>query len=233
MQAEDIVYAIGWVVVFILSTTLHEAAHAWAAKRGGDLTAYAGGQVSLDPLPHIKREPFGMLILPIISAVALGWPFGYASAPYNPAWAHKYPKKAARMAAAGPLANLLIVFICALLIRLGMLAGVFSVPDYVSFRHVVQADAGGIWFGLSVFLSMMFILNLILFILNLLPLPPLDGSGAVALFMKEDTARAYRGVISNPVLGIVGILVAWQVLTPLFDMAFPAVMFMLYGASYG
>lgn len=55
--------------------------HTHAALRGGDLTAYKGGQVTLDPRPHIKREPFGMVILPLVSALATGWPMGYASAP--------------------------------------------------------------------------------------------------------------------------------------------------------
>src|SRR4030095_17150020 len=79
----DLTNALVYYVVFLLSTTLHEAAHAWAAARGGDLTAYHGGQVSLDPIPHIRREPFGMLILPLISALATGCPFGYASAPFD------------------------------------------------------------------------------------------------------------------------------------------------------
>jgi len=231
---EAVAYAIGWVIVFILSATLHEAAHAWMAKRGGDLTAYAGGQVSLDPLPHIRREPFGMVILPILSSMILGWPFGYASAPYDPAWAFKHPRKAAWMAAAGPVANLILVLICAASIKLGVLVGVFFEPEFVNFRHIVGASSGGIWFGLSVFISMMFTLNLILFILNLLPLPPLDGSGALALFFKEDLARAYRSFISSPLLSLIGIFLAWQVFTPLFDLAFPLVMNVLYwGANYG
>ena len=81
-----------YYIVFLFSTTLHEAAHAWAAKRGGDLTAYRGGQVSLDPLPHIRREPFGMVLLPLLSVAVSGWPFGYASAPYDPAWAQQHPR---------------------------------------------------------------------------------------------------------------------------------------------
>jgi hypothetical protein len=76
---EHVVDAITYFVVFLFSTTLHEAAHAWAALRGGDLTAYNGGQVTLDPRPHIKREPFGMVVLPLVSALATGWPMGYAS----------------------------------------------------------------------------------------------------------------------------------------------------------
>ena len=62
-----------YYAVFLFSTTLHEAAHAWAALRGGDPTAYHGGQVTLDPLPHIRREPVGMVVLPILSVIVSGW----------------------------------------------------------------------------------------------------------------------------------------------------------------
>jgi len=228
VNAEDLAYAFGWVVVFILSATVHEAAHAWAAKKGGDLTAYAGGQVSLDPLHHIRREPWGMVVLPVVSAFLIGWPFGYASAPYNAAWAHLYPRKAAWMAVAGPAANLLLVVNCGIIIKLGIVAGVFTEPELVSFRHVVASSSEGIWFGLSIFLSMMFTLNLILFILNLLPFPPLDGSGVVSLFLKEGPARAYRAAVSSPMMSMVGILMAWWIFTPVFSAAFPIVMGVLY-----
>jgi len=53
----ELLLALGWYFVFLFSTTFHEAAHAWVAQRGGDLTAYEGGQVSLDPRHHIRREP--------------------------------------------------------------------------------------------------------------------------------------------------------------------------------
>ena len=82
----DLSSGLVYYIVFLFSTTLHEAAHAWAAKLGGDLTAYHGGQVSLDPTPHIRREPFGMVVLPILSTLVSGWPFGFASAPYDPQW---------------------------------------------------------------------------------------------------------------------------------------------------
>src|SRR5215468_6229382 len=72
-----------WYVVFLFSTTCHEAAHALAAKLGGDLTAFHGGQVSLDPIPHVRRELFGMVVFPILSYVTGGWMMGWASAPYD------------------------------------------------------------------------------------------------------------------------------------------------------
>ena len=84
---QDPIETIVLYVAFVFSATCHEASHAWAAKRGGDLTAYAAGQVSLDPFPHIRREPFGMVILPLIGLFLIGWPLGFASAPYDPHWA--------------------------------------------------------------------------------------------------------------------------------------------------
>jgi hypothetical protein len=69
----DLVDGFQFYCVFLFSATLHEAAHAWAAMRGGDRTAYDGGQVTLDPLPQIRREPIGMVILPIVSVQVSGW----------------------------------------------------------------------------------------------------------------------------------------------------------------
>ncbi|MFQ5415609.1 MAG: hypothetical protein ACE5FL_01045, partial [Myxococcota bacterium] len=98
---DDPVAALVWYVAFLLSTTLHEASHALAAMLGGDPTAYEGGQVSIDPLPHIRREPVGMVLLPAISLLMIGWPFGFASAPYNPGWAEGHARRAAWMGGAG------------------------------------------------------------------------------------------------------------------------------------
>src|SRR5918994_1002237 len=104
-----------WFVVFLFSTTVHEAMHAFAAWKGGDPTAYEGGQVSLSPLPHIKREPIGMVVVPLITALTQGWAIGWASAPYDPHWASRHPGRAAVMSAAdgGPsfAANLLSIFL--------------------------------------------------------------------------------------------------------------------------
>src|SRR5688572_31775898 len=100
-----------WYLVFVFSTTCHEAAHAWAAHRGGDPTAYADGHVSLDPLPHIRRSPMGMVVIPIISFLMGGWMIGWASVPLNPEWARQYPRRAALMSLAGPAANLTLALV--------------------------------------------------------------------------------------------------------------------------
>src|SRR5260370_22293142 len=88
------------------------------AKIGGDDTAFVGGQVSLNPVPHIQREPWGMVVIPILSLIATGNLFGWASAPYDPEWASRHPRRAAWMALAGPATNYTLMLIAALILRL-------------------------------------------------------------------------------------------------------------------
>src|SRR6476619_4222516 len=122
-----------WFLAFLFSTTVHEAMHALAALRGGDPTAYHGGQVSLSPIPHIRREPIGMLVVPLLTAFTQGWAMGWASAPYDPVWAARHPKRAALMAAAGPAGNFIIAAIAFVLIKLGLMAGIFAAPASANF----------------------------------------------------------------------------------------------------
>jgi Zn-dependent protease len=231
----DIPSALAFYVVFLFSTVLHEAAHAWAALLGGDPTAYQGGQVTLDPRPHIKREPFGMVVMPLISVVISGWPFGFASAPYDPRWAMRHPRRAAWMALAGPGANLLLVLLAAVAIRVGHVAGVFQAPESVRFAHVTAAAGGGIWAAVAFVVSVFFSMNLVLAALNLLPLPPLDGSAAVPLFLSDSATGRYQDFLRrNPGLGVLGILLAWQVFDFVFDPIFLLAINLLYpGVSYG
>lgn len=231
----DPIEGFAFYIVFLFSVTLHEAAHAWAAMLGGDLTAYHGGQVSLDPRPHIRREPFGMVILPVISVLISGWPFGFASAPYDPVWARRHPKRAGWMALAGPGSNLLLMIIAAAAIRLGMLGGVFVAPNSVEFAQVTVSNATGWWPALAKLLSILFSLNLVLFALNMIPLPPLDGSGALPLILSPQATEKYQSFIRQPMFGLIGILIAWQVFSWIFQPIFLAAVNALYFpvASYG
>ena len=231
----DIGSGLVYYVVFLFSTTLHEAAHAWAALRGGDPTAYHGGQVSLDPRAHIRREPFGMVALPLISVVVSGWPFGFASAPYDPHWAMRYPRRAAWMALAGPAGNLLLVLAAVLAIRVGTGLGVFAPPGAVSFAQIVTAPGDGVWPALAFLLSVFFSLNLLLAIFNMIPVPPLDGSGAVPLLLDADTTTRYQRFIwDQPAFAWLGILVAWQIFDVVFHPVWLLAVNLLYpGVSYG
>ena len=222
-------------VVFLFSTTLHEAAHAWAAKLGGDLTAYHGGQVSLDPLPHIRREPFGMVILPLLTALTMGFPIGFASAPYDPVWAEKYPKRSAWMALAGPGANLLLVLLSGLAIRIGDFTGIFYPPNSIGFGHIVGSDGGGALSAVAFFIGTMFSMNLLLAAFNLLPFPPMDGSAAIPLIVGEEKGRVWQKLIwRTPALNFVGYFLAWQVFGYIFSPLFNGSLALLYpGVTYG
>ena len=203
--------------------------------RGGDLTAYHGGQVSLDPRPHIRREPFGMVALPLVSVALSGWPFGFASAPYDPHWAMRYPRRAAWMALAGPAGNVVLVLAAAIAIRGGMAFGVFGPPPAVTFDQVVIAQGPGAWQGAAFLLSVLFSLNLLLAIFNMIPVPPLDGSGAVPLLLSDGaTARYQQFVWGQPALAWLGILVAWQLLPSVFQPLWLLAINLLYpGVAYG
>jgi Zn-dependent protease len=215
-----------WFLAFLFSTTVHEAMHALAALRGGDPTAYHGGQVSLSPIPHIRREPIGMLVVPLLTALTQGWAIGWASTPYDPRWAAHYPKRAALMAAAGPGGNLLIAIVALVLIKIGLATGWFLPPDTVSFEHLVSAsDAVRSFVGelLSIFLT----LNVLLCAFNLLPLPPLDGASVIGLFVPESVAFRLREFTHTGMFQMVGLLIAWKIFPvivgPLFALILKAV----------
>ncbi|MBV8201371.1 MAG: site-2 protease family protein [Acidobacteria bacterium] len=223
-----------WFVVFLFSTTLHEASHAFAAYRLGDPTAYHGGQVTLNPLPHIRREPVGMVAIPLITFFTRGWMMGWASAPYDPAWARRFPRRAAVMALAGPAANLLLVVAAGVAIRAGMAAGVFKPPESISFTQVTASAGGGPLAGVVVPLSLLFSLNLLLCIFNLLPLPPLDGSAVIPALLPPGAAERYGALMTQPFMSLLGLIVAWQLFNPIYYPIQLAAIRLLYpGVGYG
>jgi Zn-dependent protease len=199
----------------------------------GDKTAYRVGQVTLDPTPHIKREPIGTVVVPILTYWLSGWMIGWASAPYDPVWARNYPRRSALMAAAGPLSNLLVVVVVAILIHIGMALGVFKAPHSISLTRVVVALQDGTLAGVAVLLSILFSLNLLLFTFNLMPLPPLDGSGIVPFFMSEKNAAAYMDFIHGNQLSFIGLFLAWKLFDYIFDPVHLAFINLLYpGRGY-
>jgi Zn-dependent protease len=235
LSAEFLAIGVVWYVVFLLSTTCHEAAHALAAKLGGDPTAFHGGQVTLNPLPHIQREPFGMVLFPIASYLLGGWMMGWASAPYDPAWQQRYPRRAAWMALAGPAANFALMGVAAIAIRMGLAAGYFRAPEQVNFTRVTELAATTEPSFLTTFLSVLFVLNLILATFNLLPVPPLDGSSGITLLMPQRVALAYTEFIEEPMFRMAGLVAAWYLYGEVFDFFYPLALSLLYFpvARYG
>lgn len=207
-----------WYVVFLMSTTLHEASHALVAKWGGDLTAFRGGQVSLDPRPHIRREPFGMVIIPILFYFMSGWMIGWASTPFDPDWERRHPRRAAWMAAAGPAANLLLVILATILIRTGIAFGWFEFSGGGGLHRLVTGADGTFAAAAAQFLSILFLLNLLLFFFNILPIPPLDGHSAIRLVMPARLAdRFMRFWRENTWVAAVGFLLVWFFFWDLFQ----------------
>lgn len=188
-----------WYITFVVSATVHEAAHALFALLGGDRTAYYGGQVTLNPLPHMRREPFGMVALPLLSLyLSQGrFCFGYASAPIDPIWAYHHPRKAALMSAAGPLANVLLAALA------------FAVLWFVG-----RPDSGEME-AVRRIAGTFLVLNLLLAMFNLIPLPPLDGAG-VAAGLARPMQRLYDTLARVPYIAIVTFVIANELIPTLF-----------------
>jgi Zn-dependent protease len=208
-----------WYAAFLLSITCHEAAHALVAKWGGDLTAFHQGQVTLNPLPHMRREPTGTILVPVLSFLFAGWMIGWASAPYDREWQRRHPHRAGWMALAGPAANFVLVLLAALVIHAGLAIGWFAVPDSAGFTRVVTG-VGPSAEGAATLVSIVFSLNLLLGAFNLIPVPPLDGSGALGLLLPAEAARRYNDFMSGGPLSMFGIFIAWKIFgyvsSPLF-----------------
>lgn len=186
LQNFDIVDFAMWFVAFLLSLTCHEAAHALAARLGGDRTAE--DQVTLNPLPHMQREPFGMVVFPLLTYALNGWMMGWASAPYDPYWAQRHPRRAALMALAGPCANFLLAAIAI---------------------GVLRFDVAPPGSPIRTFAWIVAVLNALLGAFNLLPLPPLDGASVLS-GLGGPLGRAMDALRATPAFGIMGLLLAWQ-----------------------
>src|SRR6266481_3079372 len=188
-----------WYVVFLFSTTCHEASHALAAKIGGDSTAALGGQLSLNPIPHIQRSLYGMVLFPILSFVLSkgGGMIGWASAPYDPLWERRHPRRSAWMALAGPAANFSLMLLAVAALRGGMALHLFHSDPVTGAPSL-----------LGITLRVVFFLNLLLGTFNLLPVPPLDGSTGIMLVMSETQAQKYLDWLRGNSYAIVGLLVA-------------------------
>jgi Zn-dependent protease len=216
----DIATGLIWFVAFLFSTTVHEAMHAFVAWKGGDSTAYHGGQVSLSPIPHIRREPIGMLLVPLFTSLTQGWAMGWASAPYDPVWAERHPKRAALMAAAGPAGNFMIA------------AGIFTAPPSANFSRIIASAAAGDAGFVATLLSVMLMLNVLLGVFNLLPLPPLDGGSVFSIFLPEELGRKLRELQGNGAFSLLGLLVAWKVFPYLTGPIFSTVLKLVHPGSF-
>ncbi|MEK6747735.1 MAG: site-2 protease family protein [Pseudomonadota bacterium] len=148
-----------WVLPLVFAITVHEVAHGWVAKRLGDPTAMMLGRLTLNPIKHI--DPMGTLIIPGLLLWLGGFVFGWAK-PVPVTWENlRHPRRdMAWVALAGPVANLLMAILWAGVMRIGI--AVYDSSAWLSVPLFHMGDAG-------------IKINLLLMLLNLLPIPPLDG----------------------------------------------------------
>lgn len=164
-----------WILPVVFAITVHEVAHGWVAKQKGDYTASMLGRLTLNPLKHI--DPFGTIILPgLLLMTGTGFIFGWAKpVPVDGRNFKKPLQDMAWVAAAGPIANLVMALIWALLARLG---GIINFEP-ISLPLIYMGIA-----GISI--------NLVLFLINLLPIPPLDGSRILTGILPPRLAWQYN-----------------------------------------
>jgi len=223
-----------WYAVFLFSLTIHEGAHALLAYLGGDDTAYHGGQVTLNPIPHVSREPFGTVVVPLLSFFTAGWMMGWASTPFDPEWGRRYPKRQALMSLAGPAANFAVALLAFVALRSLLAAGVLVPLEQVDFSHLAgpppETPAQSLLFPLSMLLSVALNLNVLLGLFNLIPLPPLDGAGIAEGFLPALTGSFLNFLRSNPMLSILSLLAAWKIFDLIASPAFAAVLRLVHPA---
>ena len=161
-----------WIIAFIVVSTFHEYAHAWAAYKLGDDTAYYAGRLTLNPLPHI--DPIGIFVL-IMSLVASGGSFAFGWAkpvPFNPYRLRNPQRDTGLIAIAGPISNIIQ-------------ASVFSVVFKVFEQQIMASQ------GLFTFFYIFILLNIILAGFNLIPIPPLDGSKVLFSLLPRSMLGMY------------------------------------------
>ncbi len=162
----------------LLAVTLHEVAHGWMAKMYGDRTAEMLGRLSLNPIKHI--DPIGTVLLPAFMAITTGFIFGWAK-PVPVSFNNlRNPKKdMAKVALAGPGANLIMMILWVIFLKIALL-----LPESMSNLSV----------PLLYMASVGVYINCILMVLNLLPLPPLDGSRILASFLPGPLAYKFSKI---------------------------------------
>jgi len=204
----------------ILAITVHEAAHAFAADALGDSTARQMGRLSLNPFRHI--DPVGTVLLPLVLLMTTGFLFGWAKpVPVQFGRLRNPQRDMALVGGAGPASNLAMALLWGLVLKISM-----GLSDSSSLAMIFEQMAN---IGVMI--------NLVLMVLNMLPVPPLDGSRVVVGFLSPKNAAKYLQLERHSMLIMIGLVVLIatgylsKILIPLVNMAKVA-LFTLLGVPY-
>ena len=208
---QEVVLIVFQVVVLVLAFSIHESAHAWTAWRLGDPTARMLGRVTLNPLKHL--DPLGSVLFPLISLVYGGFLVGWAKpTPVTARNFKNYKRDDILVTLAGPASNLLsatIALILLLFMKHLVPNGVVSIAAAMALaQHVPGIVTEGLptLFPIALFLYFVILINLLLFVFNLIPIPPLDGSHVLRHFLPYKALQIYDrvGMFGMIILFLVG-----------------------------
>jgi Zn-dependent protease len=193
-----------YAIPVIFAITVHEAAHGYAAKYFGDLTADKAGRITLNPLKHI--DLVGTILLPAMSIFLGGILFGYAKpVPVNFGRLKNPKKDMLWVAAAGPAANLVMAIFWILVLKFAA-----AMPESLIMPLTLMCEAG---IGI----------NIVLMVLNLLPLPPLDGGRIAVSLLPRDLAMKFAKIEKYGFFILIGLLMTGAlgvILSPLIGLVY-------------
>ncbi|HAL30333.1 MAG TPA: site-2 protease family protein [Coriobacteriia bacterium] len=186
------------LAMFIPAIVLHEVSHGYVSYRLGDPTAKMKGRLSLNPIKHV--DPFGTVLLPLLLWFSGAPVFGYAKpVPINPGYYKDYRKGMMLTGLAGPTTNLTLALVSGLLVRFLLPLGDLATGS--------QVDPTFTPLGWAVYALYFFAqINLVLMFFNLIPIPPLDGSRVLPIFLSDKALMKYHQVEQYGILIFFGLL---------------------------
>ncbi len=211
----DIAYVVLMYGCLLFSLCVHEAAHAAMANYCGDPSARLMGRLTLDPRKHI--DPIGTVVMPLLMIVLrVPYLFGWAKpVPFNPRNLNNIRRDPVLIAMAGPASNLLIALACAFILRIIIQIGnidITGIATIYDFAILAANDNSTLGISMSILLALIMI-NLLLMVFNLIPVPPLDGHYALNYFLPPAGQRMMEQIGPFGII-IVILIIAPNVLPP-------------------